>query len=250
MTEVSFQMHPQASPYVFLAGNEKTPVVIIDNFAKETDDVIRYAVNSADFDAVSANYYPGVRARPPGAYVQGIVRAMVPVLSKVYSVPGDRVPEVDASYSLVATPPEELHPFQRIPHFDSNSKYHFAVTHYLNPREFGGTGLFRHKPTGFENITEDRVEEYSRAAEEFGRAYGEPPAEYIRASTDHFEYYLGIEYRPNRVVAYPGSLLHSGLIDPTRDISADPAIGRLTGNVFIDFRQPAPDIADLSFDLD
>ena len=235
MSDVIVQLNPQASPHVFLAGNEKTPVVIIDNFATDTSDAISYAVNAASFDSVRANYYPGLRARPPSAYVREIVRTFVPLLGKVYSVPGGRNPEVDASYSLVATPPDELHIFQRIPHFDSNKRYHFAVTHYLNPGKFGGTGLFRHRPTGFENITQDRVQEFMRSSEAFGKEHGEPPAEYIRASTDHFEYYLGIEYRPNRVVAYPGSLLHSGLIDPETDISSDPATGRLTGNFFIDF---------------
>jgi hypothetical protein len=31
---------------------------------------------------------------------------------------------------------------------------------------------------------------------------------------------------------YPGYLLHSGLIDPSRDIATDPARGRLTANLF------------------
>jgi len=233
---VSIRLNPEASPRVILAGEEQTPVIIIDDFATDTGDVIRYAVNSASFAPANVSYYPGVRAQPPSDYVQEIVRVIAPLLGRVYSVPRERNLEVDTSYSLVATPPGELEILQRIPHFDSNHKYHFAVTHYLNPGEFGGTGLFRHKPTGFENVTEDRVAEYVRAVEAFGRAHGEPPAEYIRASSDHFEYYLGIDYRPNRLVAYPGSLLHSGLIDPEKDISADPATGRLTGNFFIDFQ--------------
>lgn len=235
MTDVSIKLNPQASPHVFLAGKEQTPVVMIDNFAADTAEVIHHAAESAHFGPVGANYYPGARARVPSGYVQEIVRVVVPLLVKVYSIPGNHKPQVDASYSLVATPPEELDILQRIPHFDSNKKYHFAVTHYLNPGKFGGTGLFRHRPTGFENITEDRVAEYLSSAEAFGKKHGEPPAEYITASTDHFEYYLGIEYRPNRLVAYPGSLLHSGLINPDHDISSNPATGRLTSNFFLDF---------------
>lgn len=236
MTEVNFRLNPDASPHVFLAGEEKTPVVIIDDFAEDTADVIRYAVNSARFDPDSASFYPGVRALPPSAYLQEVGRAIVPLLARIYSVPRELKPEVSASYSLVATPPAELDVMQRIPHFDSNRKYHFAITHYLNPGGFGGTGLFRHKPTGFEKITSGKLPEYASASEAFLRANGEPPAQYIRESSDHFEFYLGIDYRPNRVVAYPGCLLHSGLIDPEKDISADPAVGRLTGNFFIDFR--------------
>lgn len=236
MTEVSIQLDPKAAPHVIVVGEEQTPVIIIDNFAMDTAAVIRCAVDSDSFALDSVSFYPGVRTQPPEAYMQEISRVIGPLLSKVYSVPSELNLGVNASYSLVATPPEELNVMQRIPHFDSNYKYHFAITHYLNPGNFGGTGIYRHIPTGFENITEDRLAEYVRAAEAFFAAHGNPPKEYFRESSDHYEFCLGIEYRPNRLVAYPGSLLHSGLIDPDKDISADPATGRLTGNFFIEFR--------------
>ncbi len=240
MTEVSIRLNPEAVPRVFHAGDEQTPVIIIDDFAADTGDVIHYAVNSASFAADTVSLYPGIRAQTPSGYLQEIVRVIVPLLRRVYSVPCERKLDGKTSYrlvySLVATPPRELQVMQRMPHFDSHSKYYFAVTHYLNPGEFHGTGLFRHKPTGFENITDDRLSEYARAGDAFLSAHGDPPAEYIRESSDHFELYERIEYRPNRLVAYPGSLLHSGLIDPKKDISADPATGRLTSNFFIDFQ--------------
>jgi hypothetical protein len=63
-----------------------------------------------------------------------------------------------------------------------------------------------------------------------------PPAEkYINASDDHYELIGEVEYRPNRMVIYPGNLLHSGLIQPDRDINDDPASGRLTANLFLYF---------------
>ncbi len=217
---------------VLSAGEEKTPVVIIDDVAKDTSEVIRYAVNSADYVPVDHMGYPGVRSVAPDAYVQEIVRAIGPFLARVYSVPRNTGLEVGAYFSLVATPPEALRHLQRIPHVDSHKKYHFAMIHYLNPGEFGGTGIFRHKATGFEKITENRISEYERATEAYVGAHGEPPAEYIRDSRDQYELILSIDYQPNRLVVYPGCLLHSGLIDPAKDINADPATGRLTGNFF------------------
>ena len=236
MAEVSIQANPAAKPQVFLAGNERTPVVIVDDFLTDTGGVIDYAINSAGFEPDNTYVYPGVRAQPPGEYLQEVIRAIVPFLNKVYAVPTDRKLSLNTFYSLVATPPEQLAVLQRLPHFDSNKQYFFAITHYLNPGEFGGTGLFRHRPTGFENITEDRMRNYVRAGDAFLRAHGDPPAAYIAQSTDHFELYERIEYRPNRVVAYPGSMLHSGLIDPARDINSDPATGRLTANFFFEFQ--------------
>jgi len=67
------------------------------------------------------------------------------------------------------------------------------------------------------------------------KAHGLPAAQYITSSTDHYELIDEIEYAANRMVIYPGNLLHSGLISPERDINPDPSRGRLTANLFIDF---------------
>lgn len=236
MSEICIRANPEASAQVFPAGRERTPVIIIDDFALDTGEVIRCAINSARFGPDRDTLYPGVRAEPPGSYLQEITRAIVPLLQEVYAVPANRKINSISHYSLVATPPEQLQGLQRVPHFDSTHKYFFAITHYLNPGEFAGTGLFRHRPTGFENVTEDRFQEYVRTANAFIASHGDPPAAYIAASSDHFELYERIEYQPNRLVAYPGSLLHSGLIDPARDVSSDPSSGRLTANFFIEFQ--------------
>jgi hypothetical protein len=236
MTRVDFQLNPQAPAQVISVGEEETPVVIIDDVARNTRDIIHYAVNAASFVPDDDLGYPGLRAQLPRIYLQEIIRGVAPFLAGIYSVPRNLQLEVGAAYSLVAKPPEELQIGQRIPHVDSYRKYYFAITHYLNPGDFGGTGIFRHKPTGFEKVTEDRVDEYKESTNSFFQMHGNPSAKYIRESTDQFELVLGIDYRPNRLVAYPGNLLHSGLIDPQRDIDADPATGRLTGNFFFDGR--------------
>lgn len=236
MQQVSFHANPESSPQVFLAGNECTPVVIVDNFATDTSGVIEHASSAASFSPDTVSSYPGLRAKPGREYVGEIVRTVVPLLRDVYSVPNAMSARLHTYYSLVTIAPAQLRVLQRIPHFDSNDRYFFAVTHYLNPGKFGGTGLFRHKPTGFENVTQDRLRAYALAGDAFLRAHGDPPAEYITGSDDHFELYEQIEYRPNRLVAYPGSLLHSGLINPQSDINADPGTGRLTGNFFIAFQ--------------
>lgn len=234
--QLNIRTNPASSPQVFAVGEERTPVIVIDDFALDTGDVIRYAVQSASFALDETYVYPGVRAKPPREYIQEIVRALGPLLGQVYSIPVGLALAVNSYYSLVATPPGELQVLQRVPHFDSTTRYFYAVTHYLNPGDFGGTGLFRHTPTGFENVTDDRIQAYARAGDAYLREHGDPPAEYIRATDDHYELFEAIDYRPNRLIAYPGSLLHSGLIDPDMDISPDPATGRLTANFFMRFK--------------
>jgi len=175
--QLSIRTNPKSSPQVFAVGEERTPVIILDDFALDTGDVIRYAVQSASFAPDEAYVYPGVRAKPPKQYIQEIVRALGPLLGQVYSIPAGLALAVNSYYSLVATPPEKLQVLQRVPHFDSTTRYFYAVTHYLNPGDFGGTGLFRHTPTGFENVTEDRLQAYAQAGDSYLRAHGDPPAE-------------------------------------------------------------------------
>jgi hypothetical protein len=233
--QLTIRSNPKSLPEVFAIGEERTPVIVLDDFALDTGGVIQHAVKSAAFSIDETYVYPGVRAKPPREYIEEIVRVLGPLLAQVYSIPADLRLAVNSYFSLVATPPENLQVLQRVPHFDSNARYFYAVTHYLNPGDFGGTGLFRHRPTGFENVTANRLRAYARAGDLFLRTHGDPPADYIRASDDHFELYETIEYRPNRLIAYPGSLLHSGLIEPDRDISSNPATGRLTANFFMRF---------------
>ncbi len=63
-----------------------------------------------------------------------------------------------------------------------------------------------------------------------------PAQKYNDTSDEHFELIAEVEHRPNRLVAYPGNLLHSGLIRPDVDITPDPATGRLTANLFFHFK--------------
>lgn len=236
MHDTTIQFNSQSTIKVTAVGNEKTPVIVMDEFALDTSSVIDYACKTAGFGKDSTSVYPGVRAKPTRQYLNEVLRVVVPILVKIYAVPMDRRIRSSTFYSLIATPPERLQILQRLPHFDSNRKYYFAMTHFLNRQSHGGTGLFRHKPTGYETITEDRVTNYIQAGDEFLLAHGDPAEEYFTKSTDHYELYETIEYRPNRLVAYPGCMLHSGLINPQTDINSNPETGRLTGNFFVDFQ--------------
>jgi len=237
MQEASIQINPKASLTVRHVGEEKTPVVVIDDFALDTGDLIEYACSSLDYGPDSTSAYPGVRAALPRSYVRCVLNNIYRLLFQVYSVPDSLgLKTVNTVYSLISTPVDELSLAQCVPHFDSNETFYLAVLHYLNPGDFCDTGLFRHNPTGFEKITEPRLAEFIQSSRTFVETHGNPPQKYINASSDHYELYDRIEYKPNRLVAYPGCLLHSGLVDPGRDLNPDPRTGRLTANIFVDFK--------------
>lgn len=62
-----------------------------------------------------------------------------------------------------------------------------------------------------------------------------PKARYFDDSDEHFTFLGMMPARFNRLVVYPGSLLHSACINPGIGISADPRRGRLTVNTFFDY---------------
>jgi len=235
MQEATIQVNPESSLQVYAVGEERTLVIIIDDFALDMAEVIDHACQLESF-AADETGYPGVRAPLTRSHFVAELDAIHPLLRKVYSVPDElAMRPVNTAYSLVSTPEHELKPNQRLPHYDSNRRYYFAITHYLNAGDFGGTGLYRHKPTGFETLVGARLDQYIEARDAFLAEHGDPPQRYFGASDAQYELFDRIDYKPNRLVAYPGYLLHSGLVEPSRDINPDPRTGRLTSNVFVEF---------------
>jgi hypothetical protein len=221
---------------VQIIGEEKTPVITIDDPILSTDELIDDAARRANFSSENQLAYPGVRADLPDDYARVLVPELISLATNVYEIPRSYSHRlIHQLFSLVSQQPQDLELLQRVPHIDDRSPYYFASVHYLNPGEHAGTGFFRHRPTAYERITEDRYPSYVQAASAHVETNGLPAQKYINASDDHFELIGEVEYRPNRMAIYPGNLLHSGLIQPDRDISDDPGSGRLTANLFLYF---------------
>jgi hypothetical protein len=223
-----------------IVGEEKTPVVTLDEPIVSTDSLVDYAARHADFSSDEQFAYPGIRTELPAEYAATLGPQLVGLISHVYNVPRSFKPHlIHQLFSLVTQQPEDLAPLQRLPHTDNRSPYYFATVHYLNAGDHGGTGFFRHRPTCYERITDARYESFVQAGNAHMTANGPPAAKYIDATDDHFELIAQVEHRHNRMAIYPGNLLHSGLIKPDRDINEDPAEGRLTANLFWYFTELA-----------
>lgn len=239
MSDCPLQINDQALPRVRWVGEERIPVVTIDDFALDSDAVVGHACSTANFRADPTSAYPGVRAALSRSHVVLELKALYPLMRKAYSIPGDlSLKPVNAVYSLITTPESRLRLLQRLPHFDSVKRFYFAITHFLGRGRFNGTGLYRHRPTGYESVTEGRIDNYIKAGDAFLGEHGEPQQRYFGASDSHYKLFFRIRYKTNRLVVYPGYVLHSALIDPERDINADPRTGRLTTNIFVEFQQP------------
>jgi len=224
-------------PQVCYIGQEQTPVIIIDNFADDLSTLLSIARQHAPFTKDDGSYYPGVRAPLPQRYAIEVINQVFQLIYDVYSVPHHlRIKPQILSFSLISQTPDSLMPLQRLPHFDTPEPYYFAILHYLNDAPHGNTAFFRHKNTGFERVDEARMDHYFKSAKTFLTDHAKDTPEYFVKSDQHYDIYHQIEYQANRLVIYPGNLLHSTLVNLSTDIDDNPHTGRLTANIFINFK--------------
>lgn len=175
--------------------------------------------------------YPGVRAPLPEAVALAWLEELSPMLDRVFGA-ADKGWEIQAWFSLVTAKPEELIPMQRFPHVDGTDPDQLAMMLYLHDTDHGGTGFFRHRSTGFETLTDANFPAYREALQADVHASGLPDAAYVTDGAPYFERIHKSEGAFNEAIFYRGNVLHSGIIDNSEELSADPAKGRLTINAF------------------
>ncbi|MDO6619583.1 MULTISPECIES: DUF6445 family protein [unclassified Shewanella] len=220
-------------PQVVYIGELKTPVIVIDDFTADVSE-LQACASQIDFNLDMGSYYPGVRAKLPKDYVIEVLNHIFQLIYDVYKVPTNLRIKPQATYfSLINRQPESLTTLQRIPHFDTPAPYYFAILQYLNDQPHGATAFFKHKPSGFERITQQNMQQYFNAAEPYLQQIAPKPAKYFVESNAYYQQHHQIEYKQHRLVIYPGNLLHSTLVNLDTDIDSNPDTGRLTANIFI-----------------
>lgn len=216
-------------------GEEKSTVIVIDNWLENADALRAYASqNLADW-VEPATMYPGLWIEPPPSYMPTLMETLKPLIKKHFDV--DEEPKhTFSSYSLVTKRPEELNKYQRAPHFDTLDTPQIAVLHYLCDESHGGTGLYRHKKTGYETINHERWSNKYRAImeQELEEQRNSAPS-YCDASNDYFEKIAEYKVKFDRLIVYSSALLHSPSIKSSHDYQKDVASGRLTMASFISY---------------
>ena len=205
-------------------GTEAQPLVILDDFASDPDGLRRFAQATEFVPAL--NHFPGVRAGVPAEYLT----VQLPLVAAAAAAFGRTGPisVVDASFSIVSTPPGDLTVPQRLPHIDAFTEDRIALVHYLSPDDGDGTAFFRHRATGFETVDDARRDLFFRHLDMEMRHGGVPPPRYVLGDTPLFECVRTEPARYNRALLYRSWNLHSGAISPSHALSADPGTGRLT----------------------
>jgi hypothetical protein len=212
-------------------GHARTPVLVIDDFMPEAATLVDYAAEHNSFSHAS-KFYPGIRMRAPLRYVELVVELLREPLAKAFGHPR-AVEPFECSFSLVTHRPEELKPFQRLPHFDGTDSNELAVLHYLGSPHQGGTAFYRHRATATEVVTSANAKDYVAAVNAEVAAGGLPPARYVSDGEPLFERIASFDAAFNRVLVYAGTSLHSGSIPADFVPDANPRTGRLTLNTFL-----------------
>lgn len=210
-------------------GREGQTLATFDDFAADPD-ALRTIARTSRFTA-AAHHYPGIRAPLPEAYLRDQMPLITDVLRNVFGRYGP-VQVLDASFSVVTTPPAALSIAQRLPHCDAFTADRIALVHFLSPDRTDGTAFFRHRSTGFETVTEARRPTYFEQLGDELRA-GPAPTGYVAGDTALFEQIEQVEARYNRALIYPSFLLHSGAIAPDAPLAPDAETGRLTVTTFL-----------------
>jgi len=223
-------MKPSRIIDIAYIGDGRQPVIVIDDFVPDPQALAAEA--AAQKFAPMGAYYPGLRAPVPTRRVAGFVAPVADLIAETFGLSPD-LGLIEAMYSLVTTPPADLRPIQRLPHFDGCEPERLALLHYLGGCEDGGTAFYRHRATGLESVGPDRFAEYDAALRRDVAQQGMPEAGYIAGDTGLFERIARFEGRFNRALIYRGQTLHCADMPPGASLSPDPRQGRLTVNTFL-----------------
>ena len=236
-TAPALEFATDATQTVRHIGREREPVVILDDATGWLEQLRDFAATRSAFAPASAvgSAYPGLLGTAPVAYVDAMVRRVLPLIAMHFTGATVRPARARGNFSLVTTDPAALTEDQRVPHVDTADRLQFATVHFLATGNDDGTAFFRHRTTGFETLDAERLPRYHAA-----RANDpSPPAGYCTDGDAAFERIDVIAAKPDRLILYRANMLHSGWITRLPVQAADPKMGRLTGNLFLQCRVAA-----------
>lgn len=229
--------HNSLQCQVMEVGEERTKVLVIDNALPNYVQARERAASEAHFFQPPSNY-PGLNARALKPYRNFLLNFADKHARAHYPIPEHlTLRPLVVYYAHVTVPPAELNTKQSLPHFDNQLPTAFAALHYLSDGQHGGTGFFRHKLTGFERITRERLPLFEKAAYKYIADHGKGDPGYVTGSHEQFELIGQVDYKPNRILIYPGNLLHTPMIDPATDLTIGEDKKRLTANCFFAYSE-------------
>src|ERR1700726_1733686 len=226
--EGMFAFNPNASVSSVRVGACPIAVTVADNVLLRPQQLAELGLGLT-FVEDDSNLYPGVRARVPAEFSRPFHAWLTRTLRCTGVLEESSYIHDDASFfSIVNKNRADLLPLQRIPHYDSADPRVFAAVIYLFDRANSGTSFYRHRTTGYEKINFDNKDNYKAALNRNMKSFGPPAREYTNGSNALFERTHSVDSAFNRIVIYPGNVLHAADIDGSLFSGNDNSQWRLT----------------------
>ncbi len=233
-----FTLFPRLKVERLRFGRSQEPILRIDDVLADPEEMLAFA-DAQQFVAANGDFYPGLKAPAPAAYVERLARALDPIIRQTWGLADARLVSAQSNMALVTQPPETLRRAQRVPHIDTHYPWQFALLHYFCAPLNGGTAFYRQHRSGLERISVETDAAY-RAARDVDLALLSPVRGYPGMAIPGYDRIAHFDALPNRLLVYRSCILHSGVIGPTASLSTDPRLGRLTVNSFINYNQMEP----------
>jgi hypothetical protein len=233
--DLSFNPRPRVEVLRFGSGGY---CCVVDDILRFPEEWVAYAVaRRAEFVSAAASGYPGISlAIDTGAGYA--MREFFAFHMRRY-FDARRLVQMICRYSMVTLAPAQLSPGQWICHQDPplgdpRLTRQASVLYLFHDETLGGTSFYE-STRPFAETSQLLADSAAMDARQFTERYGIQPS-YLCDSNAYFRRAATVPARWNRAVFYSGALLHTGQIDAPERLTADPATGRLTVNVFFSSR--------------
>ena len=227
---VMFEFNPNSKIEFHRFGHEEQPILVIDDLILDPEKLVELAINR-QWNPPNAGLYPGIIAEPPEQYLYELAAKLKPNFCRAFNFPSDKRLSATGFFALTTKGLKDFGPWQRIPHFDQSDTDSVAMVHYLHPTQIGGTGFFRHSPSGYESINPRRQQSYNQEVQDWIDGNPKRLIDFAGVNTPNYELIYEVPFKFNRAVIYPSYVLHCALYNEnSRD--DNPKTGRLTLNSF------------------
>ncbi len=223
-----FAFNNDAEVKLVHVGRRGIRVSRIDNVLHDPEGVAALGF-AQSYSKDPSNLYPGMRAPIPKSFSTAFRAWLTPILRRYGVLEGNQAIYHDESFfSVVTTASTDLLPIQAIPHFDSADPNLYAAVIYLCDTRFSGTTFYRHRKTGYEEITAENHNNYNISLDNDLRIHGVPKKEYVNGDSLLFEAIFTNELKFNSAIVYPSRILHAADIDRQFNPPRDKSEWRLT----------------------
>ena len=222
-------INPHQKVSIQRVGRGQHQVVVVDDFYQYPEEILQVALSLPYTDRFEiVGNFPGVRARLDHEH-----RKLVESMSAIWGCPLFTffAPQ-PVVFQGIKTGNYRLNIGQRQPHIDQD----ITAMVYLNPADSctGGTGLYRHRPTGLERvppIPDGTIRQLADQLELSDEFFTSPEGyenfqnsmifnplfacrdnTYINDGNEYWELLELIEMRPNRLMMFDGRCFHSQYI--------------------------------------